>query len=1093
MLDGVWLRFLWLSTRLLRLLLLPLRHPLSWIPLAWLAIAAALWGLEQGQRWWFGLAPEAPLPWPVLDTTNVLGVFALIIVGMNIWSARRRLVVGAVAAIDADQEAYGKGLGGLIAAQLIELRDLFAQFDEHRPRGSDDLRLVEAPMPTLQEAISSQATLGLGPFQVPVGFLAGVFSRLLRGPRVSGQVGKDGAQRLITLELHGTARSRSWVISTPLGGDGVASRSQQDVAQEIACRIFAAIALPAEVQWRALQHFVAGLRAFRRAQHAPQERRANLREAERELVAAVTADDRLEVGWHNLGVVYTELGQADAAQQAFGRSNTAPGGHWRLLHPMAWNLLQQAKAELAKSNRALAATQLQQAAELGSQALRVAPSGFQKALTLNLAGLIAHERWQLERDVQVLFAGAAAFRAAVRRSWWAMCRAWLTRADSAPIAASQRQQTRDLAVTCLRNIGFLYLLGTHDPTASAWLRRYARLRARRALGLAGSLAPWIVDIHESLALLAGQAGRWGAAARHAAMAVTYAADDPNPNCTLALAESHRERLEVALRSCQRLAERVGELGEAARLRLREGLQALEFRIDELRKALLPRAAAAGFRDSWRRVRAHLGLAWRLAGHRAALFGASSGTLLRWRAEPAAATPFLEAMDGGVRAVRDRLEQFPQFEARREELVAKGAAEVAEFERFVQERDAAGLAWEAGVANHDLARVLLEVGRPADAEPRIRRSIEWFGKVHREHARRRGLHGLLARALRRQGRAADALAAAQQAVAEDPLNAFDYRELGEAHMALAQWEAAVSAFTSALRFAPDDADLHRLLGNCLLLRTHAPGERERRRQDLNHAIGHLQIALEVGSTPAFLRFTEHLLARVFATSQRDTEAIALLRVLERRQYCLTAIRLQLADCLLTTHSWQEAEQRFAELANALAPKDASEANAMIDGGADDDVPRGIAAAYAHLGVASTLIERRIAATDALAAIDQAEACLRDLTDAKLKLTWTGNCARFRGRAQLVFGDHDAACRSLELAARVDPRPEVFLNLSAAVAQRAATQVAGSAREGGFAAAREHLAEARRLDVDGISEPEIAAAQKLLESLEPKLPVPTTPVA
>ncbi|MBK8098198.1 MAG: tetratricopeptide repeat protein [Planctomycetes bacterium] len=1084
MLDGLLLRVVWLATRLLRFLLVPLRHPLVWIPASLGAIAAVAWGLEQGQRWWWQLLPEVPVPWPLLDATYVLGAFALIVVAVAVWSARRRLVVGAIAAIDDDQAAFGKGLGGLIAAQLIELRDLFTQFDEHRARGAEQAVLIEAPLPTLQEAISSQATLGLGPFQVPVGVLAGLFGRLVRGPRISGQVGKDGAARVIALELHGVARTRSWVVSAPMEHAGEPSRSQQDLAQELACRIFAAIALPAEVQWRALQHFVAGLRAFRRAQHAPQDRRANLREAERHLVAAVTTDDRLDVGWHNLGVVYTELGRLEAAQQAFARSNTAPGGHWRLLYPMAWNQWQQALA-IAAAHPTVAVAQLQQAGDLVAQARLVAPSTFQHALTWNLAGLVAHDRWQIERDVMVLAEGAVAFRKAVRLAWWAMCGALLAGADSAA-ARLRREQTRDHAAATLRNIAFLYVLAAKDPTASRWIRWLAALRARRSLLLVRALAPWIVDTHETLALLAGDARQWGRARRHAAAAVTHAAGDPDRRCTLALAEAHRDRLDAALRSCQRAADRVGELGVGARARVLEALRVLTVRIGAIRTAIAPSTRA-------RARKAPVALAWALAGHRLLGYGAVLEQLRAWQAEPSKAEPLLQQLEQAVAAVRERLERFPEIEARRAELHRQGAVGIAAFEAFVQQRETAGMPWEAAIANEGLARVLLDAGRPKDAEVRLRQAIDWFGRVHREQVRKRGLQGLLARALRWQNRLADALEAAQAGVDEDPLSSYDYRELGEAHMALAQWEGAVPAFTSALRFAPDDADLHRFLGQCLLRRTRAPDERAQRRQDLAQAIDHLQTALEVGKSPAFLRFTEHLLARVLAAAQRDAEAIAHLRVLERRQYCLTAIRLHLADCLLTTHAWQEAEERFVALAAELAPKDAAEANAMIDGGADDDVPRGIAAAYAYLGLASTLIDRRIAAADALAAVDQAEGCLRDLTDAKLKRTWIGNCARFRGRAQLVSGDHEAACRSLESAARADPRPEVFVNLSAAVAHRAAAHAAGSSRDEGFAAAREHLAQARRLDIDGVCERELAEAQRLLEALEPKLPVPVPPAA
>ncbi|MCM8595336.1 hypothetical protein [Accumulibacter sp.] len=217
-----------------------------------------------------------------LTLWNVLSIWAFGFVVWSVGQARRRLTVAAFDDFSGKQAGLDvPGFGVLVAAELSRLSDLFTEFEADRairtiPEKMTPLNATfqtDAPGRFLQQAISSETSFALGPLRIPVGTILGLVGRLAQGPVLSAQIHRDGDRRIVTARLGGSRGERTFrIVDEALHGEGEQTvwRSARDLAREMACRVFADVAMGGTVTWRALDGFAAGVGAYRESAYSTQ-------------------------------------------------------------------------------------------------------------------------------------------------------------------------------------------------------------------------------------------------------------------------------------------------------------------------------------------------------------------------------------------------------------------------------------------------------------------------------------------------------------------------------------------------------------------------------------------------------------------------------------------------------------------------------------------------------------------------------------------------------------------------------------------------------------------------------------------------------
>src|SRR5262245_6703719 len=246
--DGVAMRIFprflaLLLARLLGWIVAVARHPLT---LNLLVIAAIITGLHlldvwatrswpSGDSW---LATELRSKRPVLGkdeafltSEHVLALYALVLISWWITRERRRLLIARFDDVSSDKDKEKAGaaqaIAPLLANELAQIKELFEEFEEGRviPSSTSDKgaartgsRLfdataqMDAPSGFLEGSVSAEAPLALGPLRIPIGVLTGLINRLVRGPRLSGQVQIEAERRFVTVSLDAGRLHQQWRI-----------------------------------------------------------------------------------------------------------------------------------------------------------------------------------------------------------------------------------------------------------------------------------------------------------------------------------------------------------------------------------------------------------------------------------------------------------------------------------------------------------------------------------------------------------------------------------------------------------------------------------------------------------------------------------------------------------------------------------------------------------------------------------------------------------------------------------------------------------------------------------------------------------------
>ena len=300
---------------------------------------------------------------PVVVTTAVVGLVlsrdgvtwkaalvwligAFLILGPATLNARRRVMVGdfgGFSPVVADaQSSPPVDVGNLLQTELSRLGSLFRVVEDRRAVSSglvssaalDATISVDDVVSALQDTVSAETKITMGPLSVPVAPFMAVAGRMFGAPRLTGNLHQDADTLILTARQRGHS-GLSWRVSRrtapasggPAEASGNANVAPEDanaapmdaepaaeedaqlssMVSELALRIFTDLALGRDVRWEASRHFVRGLDRFRAALRTPKDRKVRLRQAEEEFLLALSEDEDFPVVYYNLGVVYTEL------------------------------------------------------------------------------------------------------------------------------------------------------------------------------------------------------------------------------------------------------------------------------------------------------------------------------------------------------------------------------------------------------------------------------------------------------------------------------------------------------------------------------------------------------------------------------------------------------------------------------------------------------------------------------------------------------------------------------------------------------------------------------------------------------------------
>ena len=309
----------------------------------------------------------------------------------------------------------------------------------------------------LQSAVSAETTVGIGIFKVPLQAASRFAGRFMQGPRITGSVMRSSDGILIVAQMVGGDRNESWQVRAQTNAAGEAS-STDDVARELACRIFTTLGRAGRSTWRATADFCDAMEAYRRYTIAAsnERRKFYLTGAERSFLDTLAADVLYDHAYYNLGIVYMRLERFDAAQQALLRAITHDPSDAAPYHALA----RIRYFVLEKPERAI---------ELAERVTSTASDTAEKARAYDLKGLA-------ERRLDRLEEAKVSRRKAVALAWRSLLVAELkTRRRN---QGRENEFERELLSTCCRNLAVAY---AYDAVSRLEDSRAGRLSRSRRL------------------------------------------------------------------------------------------------------------------------------------------------------------------------------------------------------------------------------------------------------------------------------------------------------------------------------------------------------------------------------------------------------------------------------------------------------------------------------------------------------------------------------------------------------------------------------------------------------------------------------------
>ncbi len=401
----------------------------------------------------------------------ILGLFTLILLFWWVWKARKRLVIENFTDYTGEQsKPDARGLATLVVVRLAHLRELYQAVDERRAiptsvgvnQSVDATIKVEDVSEFLKDAVSAQSRLTLGPLEIPVGTLFSLIGRIVQGPRIIGSLHKDNDHFILAAQRVGGKQSTSWRVDRPILLTLTSEQSNpclDDMVTELAYRMFTDLALSKTVEWVAVSSFSEGLQAYRECLRTPKVRKIKLQEAERKFIKTLAEDQKFDLAYYNLGVVYTELKQTKAAEIAFLNTIKQNPSSWVARYALALSRFEREKEASEKKvakrenkkQKKRHVTIYDSVVQLCDRVISLKPGIITTAKAYRLQGKAQFELDDLKK-------ASKSRRRAVKLSWKALCKAEIRGQGVNLLEDNGMSQLETLASVCLSDLAILATL-----------------------------------------------------------------------------------------------------------------------------------------------------------------------------------------------------------------------------------------------------------------------------------------------------------------------------------------------------------------------------------------------------------------------------------------------------------------------------------------------------------------------------------------------------------------------------------------------------------------------------------------------------------
>jgi tetratricopeptide (TPR) repeat protein len=942
------------------------------------AVAVSLWAVD---RWITRLSWLSP--WSILALA-VIAAFARAVL-----QARVRMVVEPfVDQTDTDAgQTEAPGIDTFLVSELAALRELYRAVEDRTgvQTATGEGQPVQATLQLedvgdfLRDAATTDAKVSVGPLVVPVGTVLAMLGRLAQGPRVTGAV-----QLVRTTGPDGETRQLVTLTAYYAGAKGLASWTVESTLPDHAPPLVHTATMRTMVEELAARMFahlaLGGTTSWRASRRFLEGLRFYrlAHESHHDRTLKLKQAERLfvEALGHDedLGLARYNIGVVYRELQRDAR----PEDRERLAQAaeMAFRHEVQRNSTSWEAYYALAQTYFEDCAfdqvpPLCDRVIRLAPTPERKAQAYDLKGL-AERRIQYGDADRWLKHAVASRRRAVAYAWLALLRAELLGAN---VAAARR-----LAAHCLLDLGVAVGYARHvmDSDGVIRARRGRRRTFRRCAGLLRLTARLdeIVAPRFELGKIALDCEQPEAAVRELKAAVQI--DPTFGECWLQLAEANVQMYE--------------------RARARHAWEWPEW--------------ALTTRNAVQRARDHL--------------DSTHVDVER-----------LQGVTEALAAPLERIGDFDEAAALRrvptvvEAVANAGDGDLDELEQLLEtETDS----WSRGHIAMRLGTLHNDAGRYDEAEWWLGQASDCWA-AYPEEMRRRGLQGILARVLAREGKQQDALRVAHAAIGVDPINWWEREVLGDVYEAAGDLQSAIEAYEHALLWHPNSPGLHRKLGTC---HWRIAGDHTRpddRTAGYRRAIEHNKAVLDLLS-PSDLhgRVAAHYwLGRAYSQAGEYERAIPHLRNALAAGESAPVVETFLGEAYVRMHGYAQAEEVLSKAIDAADAMAADDVRTTIGDELGDTWEVGALAAEGHLLFALALVQRDVRFGEARGHTKTAA----NLCD-PVGQTGGSTLARVRelqGRIQLREDRVDAAISALENSVALSADAEAYVYLARAYAAKA----------------------------------------------------------
>jgi tetratricopeptide (TPR) repeat protein len=327
-----------------------------------------------------------------LDTyPYILLLYFFLAIGYWALTLRNKIILGDIVGDENFRKKYSDTpLQNLLAYELYYIDKLSREVDNQRPISTtvpveSKLNItasVDFNQDFYSNLVTSDSKIQLGSYiQIPVNVIIAFFGRFIESKKIQGNALFTENEIVIVVSLTGDKKPLIWEVRHPYSpkkpdekdgkpgfqdekGDdqnavnadkkntGATAPSSSGLAleeiikgmmKELAYRIFTDLTQFNSYRWEATKHFMAGLENYRSCLVTPRDQLSMLKNAEDEFIAAITEDSSFGMAWYNLGVVYTERGFFDAADNAFIRCISQEKNRWQAYYALALNTNRRSK------------------------------------------------------------------------------------------------------------------------------------------------------------------------------------------------------------------------------------------------------------------------------------------------------------------------------------------------------------------------------------------------------------------------------------------------------------------------------------------------------------------------------------------------------------------------------------------------------------------------------------------------------------------------------------------------------------------------------------------------------------------------------